>query len=465
MLDTLLVIEDEPLLGAELREEFAASGWDAVLATDLAEAERLLAVRHLEPLVVVSDMSLPDGNAMDLLERIRPMGSAGEWIFLTAYGGVPESVRALKIGAFDFLEKPCDTERLQLVVTGAARSARAQRRLSEEARVRSSRFTPTAYVGRSRPAQQVRDMLGRLARVPCTALLITGETGTGKGLAARILHHAGPRRGAPFVEINCATLPRELMEAELFGHEAGAFPGAEGPHRGLLEQANGGTLFLGEIGELQLGVQAKLLTAIEDRRVRRLGTDRELEIDLQVIAATIQELEVRVAKGTFHADLYHRLAVCRLAMPPLRSRKEDLEDLLPLFIGELNACCGRRVVTIPPAVWRRLAAYDWPGNVRELRNLVERCVLLANGPVFPERWLHLGEEPGAGDAAPSVSDHSNGLYLPLDGSVSLDQMERRILCEALARNGDDVNLTARLLGTTQDKLRYGVQKYGLRTSD
>jgi DNA-binding NtrC family response regulator len=172
-----------------------------------------------------------------------------------------------------------------------------------------------------------------------------------------------------------------------------------------------------------------------------------------------------VAQGAFRADLFHRLAVFRLAVPPLRGRKEDLEDLLPLFIGELNARSGQRVETVPPSVWRRLAAYDWPGNVRELRNLVERCVLLADGPVFPERWLYLGEGQGAAGATPNVVADGDRLCLPLDGSISLDEMERRILSEALVRNDDNVSLTARVLGTTREKLRYRVQKYGLKTSD
>jgi len=464
MPDSLLVIEDEPLLGAELREELAASGWDAGLAGTLAEAERLLLARNLEPLVVLSDMSLPDGNALDLLEKVRAKGLPGEWIFLTAYGGVPESVRALKLGAFDFLEKPCELERLQLVVAGAARSARAQRRLREEGLVRGSRFSPTAFVGRSQAAREVREMLKRLAKVPFSALVISGETGTGKGLAARILHHVGPRAAAPLVEVNCAALPRELLESELFGHESGAFTGAKGRRRGLIEQASGGTLFLDEIGELELDLQAKLLKAIEDRRVRRVGGDRELEVDVQVIVATNRDLETAVAEGTFRADLFHRLAVFRLEIPPLRRRREDLEDLLPVFVHEFNARSGQWVETVPGTVWQRLAAYDWPGNVRELRNVVERCVLLADGPVFPERWLHLGDtaSPGAAAGAQTVGER---ICLPLDGSLSLDRMERSILSEALARNGDNVSLTARVLGTTREKLRYRVQKYGLKTSD
>jgi len=310
-------------------------------------------------------------------------------------------------------------------------------------------------------------MLERLSRVPFSALVITGETGTGKGLAARILHHAGPRAAGPLVEVNCAALPRELMEAELFGHEAGAFTGAKGRRRGLIEQASGGTLFLDELGELEPDLQAKLLKAIEDRRVRRLGSEREVAVDVQIIAATNQDLQARIRDGSFRADLYHRLSVFRLEVPALRSRKEDLEDLLPLFIDEFNALAGKRVKTIPGSVWSRLGAYDWPGNVRELRNVVERCVLLADGPAFPERWLHLGDGAGPAGAGPKDRGETVGdrLCLPLDGAMSLDEMERRILSEALTRNGDNVSLTARVLATTREKLRYRVQKYGLKTSD
>jgi len=464
MSETLLVIEDERLLGAELCAELASSGWDAVQAFDLAEAERFLFERNLEPLVVLSDMNLPDGNALDLLEKVRKRGIGGEWIFLTAYGGIPESVRALKLGAFDFLEKPCELERLHLVVAGAARSAQAQRRLSDEERQRGNRYGPEAFIGRSQAAADARDMLDRLSKVPFSGLLITGETGTGKGLMARIIHNVGPRASGPLIEVNCAALPRELMEAELFGHEAGAFTGAKGRRRGLIEQANGGTLFLDELGELELDLQAKLLKAIEDHRIRRVGGERELEIDLQIIAATNQELQKRVVDGAFRADLYHRLAVFRLEVPALRDRKEDLEDLLPVFIKEFNARSGQRVETVPPSVWSRLAAYDWPGNVRELRNLVERCVLLADGPVFPERWLYLGESESEGRSGAVVQDEDR-LCLPLDGTLSLDDMECAILAEVLRRNAENVSQTSRVLGTTREKLRYRVQKYGLKTSD
>jgi DNA-binding NtrC family response regulator len=257
------------------------------------------------------------------------------------------------------------------------------------------------------------------------------------------------------------------MEAELFGHEAGAFTGAKGRRRGLIEQAAGGTLFLDEVGELGADLQAKLLKAIEDRRVRRLGGEREVAVDVQILAATNQDLAARVRQGGFRADLYHRLSVFRLEVPTLRSRKEDIEDLLPLFIAEFNALAGKRVTTVPGSVWRRLGAYDWPGNVRELRNLVERCVLLADGPGFPERWLHLGDgaERGGGEGDRGAQTLGDRLCLPLDGAMSLDEMERRILSETLRRNGDNVSLSARVLGTTRERLRYRVRKYGLKTSD
>ncbi len=467
MADALLVIEDEPLLGSELQDEFRGQGWDTYLATTIREARQLLLERDIQPLVVLSDMSMPDGNGLDLLEKIHAREQSGEWIFLTAYGGVADSVRALKLGAFDFLEKPCDPERLAIVVSGAARSARAQRRLRDEERSRSGRYTPEAFLGRSRQASEVREMLTRLSDVPFSALTLSGETGTGKGLCARILHHNSARASGPLVEVNCAALPRDLLEAELFGHEAGAFTGARGRHRGLIEQANGGSLFLDEIGELAYDLQAKLLKAIEDRRVRRLGGEREIEVDVQFITATNRDLERQVAEQRFRADLYHRLSVFHLELPPLRERKGDIAELLPVFIQEFNLVAGRQVERVPEEVRRQLGDYNWPGNVRELRNAVERCVLLADSDEFPARWLHLvaatpGQKPGVGAA---VSADGRSLCLPLDGTLNLDQMECAILTEVLSRNHDNVSQSARVLGTTREKLRYRVQKYNLKATD
>ena len=459
MPDALLVIEDEELLAAELVRRFERQGWRALRAPDLAGARRALLVDEVDPLVVLSDLHLPDGNALDLLEEVRGRRPGGEWVLLTGVGRVPDSVRALRLGAYDFLEKPCDADRLDLVVAGAARSARAQRRLREEAGDQHERHAIESFVGTSEAAREVRELLRRLCEVPWSALVIGGETGTGKGLAARILHYNGRRAAHPLVELNCAALPRELLESELFGHEPGAFTGARGRRRGLLEQASGGTLFLDEIGEMDPELQSKLLKVIEDGRVRPLGAEREVEVDLQVVAASNRDLAALAREGGFRSDLYHRLSVFSLELPALRDRREDLAELVPRFVAEYNAKAGRRVRVIPDPVWKALEAYAWPGNVRELRNAIERCVLFSDGETFPERWLDLpGREAREPEPAGAEGDR---VALPLDGSLSLDAMEREILARALERSGGNLARAARLLGTTRQTLRYRVQKHGL----
>ncbi|OBS10939.1 sigma-54-dependent transcriptional regulator [Acidihalobacter prosperus] len=461
MSDSLLIIEDETLLGNELARHFQREQWEVTLATTLEDARHWLFDSQLDPLVVLSDMSLPDGSGLDLLADAREAGNRAEWVLLTGYGSVPDSVRALHLGAHEFLEKPCDRDRLDLVISGAARSARAQRRLNQQQMEGSARFKPSAMYGNSEANRRVRALLERLARVPFSSLLILGETGTGKGLAARILHHVGARADGPMVQLNCAALPRELLESELFGHEAGAFTGARGRHRGLFEQASGGTLFLDEIGELDIDLQAKLLTAIEERRIRRLGGDREIGIDVQVIAASHRNLAERVADGLFRADLYHRLSVFQIELPPLRERLQDLDELVPAFVAEFNAKAGRQVRKIPPAIMARLKAHDWPGNVRELRNAIERSVLLSEHDTLSAQWLQLGRpqetepQPHADTAAPCIC-------LPLDGTLALEDIDRRVIQAALEQHDYNVSATARALRTTRETLRYRMQKYQLQ---
>ena len=463
MSDALLIIEDEDLLGSELERHFRAQGWEVTRAVDLADARRWLLADLREPLVVLADMSLPDGNALDLLEAARERSVGGEWILLTGYGSVPDSVRALRLGAYDFLEKPCPLERLDLVVASAARSGRAQRRLREQAAKQNERYTVEAFVGSSDGSRKVRDLLSRLSRVPLSALIIGGETGTGKGLVARILHHSGPRAAGPLVELNCAALPSELLESELFGHEAGAFTGARSRHRGLIEQAHGGTLFLDEISELSPGLQAKLLKAIEDRRIRRLGAEKEIEVDLQFFAASNRDVARLVREGAFREDLFHRLGVFRIDLPPLRGRLEDLEDLVPLFMAEFSAQAGKRVRVVPDRVWDRLRDYAWPGNVRELRNVIERAVLLAESEVLPERWLQLPEDGTQPELAGAPAHSNHSVRLPLDGSMTLDEMEAYLIQMALEKTNYNVAAAARALGTTRQTLRYRIEKYGLKS--
>ncbi len=468
MSDSLLIIEDEQLLGSELVRYYHEDGWCVEWAKTVAEARQLLFEREFDPLVVLSDMNLPDGNGLDLLDEVRRRGGPGEWVFLTGYGEVPDSVRAIRLGAFDFLTKPCEQERLDLVINGALRGARALRRIHEQSRSGSQRYLPEAFAGASVAAQKVQQLLLKLSQAPFSALMITGETGTGKGLAARILHHAGPRAEGPLIEINCAALPRDLLESELFGHEAGAFTGAKGRRRGLIEQAHGGTVFLDEIGEMPVDLQAKLLKVIEDCKLRRLGAENEIQVDVQVLAATNRDPEDQIRNGGLRADLYHRISVFNLELPPLRQRIEDLRELVPVIVAEYNAVAGKQVSEISADVWQRLRAYHWPGNVRELRNVVERCVLLATDQRFPIEWLQLTAQEPIFDAlkADSIGNaQDNHLHLPLDGSMGLDAMVGRIIEATLARHGNNVTETSRALKTTREKVRYRIEKYHIKAEE
>ncbi len=477
MIETLLIIEDEKLLGTELSRHYRVQGWDVVLVDSLANAKTQLLTNRIEPLLILSDMNLPDGNALDFMETMKKHVGYAEWLFLTGYGNVPDSVRALRLGAYDFLEKPCDLDRLDLVINSAARSASMQRRVIDQTKQGHRRYSPEAYLGHSQQARSMRELLEKLTQVPFSTLIIGGESGTGKGLVARILHYGGPRAQQPLIEVNCAALPRELLESELFGHEQGAFTGASGRHRGLLEQADGGTLFMDEIGEMPLDLQAKLLKVIEDHKVRRLGGEKEISVDVQIVAASNRDLEQLAQEGLFRADLYHRLSVFKVILPPLREAVEDLDQLVPLFVAEYNAKAGRQVKNIPEEVWTALKMHDWPGNVRELRNVIERCVLFADGPTFPAQWLQLKRQPAYAtiiknephlenkDGHTQAKSNEQGIFLPLDGSMALDDMDRFIIKTALERADNNLTAAARALGATRETLRYRVRKYNLNTVD
>ncbi|WP_353643286.1 sigma-54 dependent transcriptional regulator [Mesorhizobium sp. WSM2239] len=455
--EELLIIEDDTMFGIDLKRHFERGGRTIRLVRSLREAEPFVYGTGYEGLVVLSDLHLPDGNALDLLERAREEGDKREWIFLTGLGEAPDAERAKQLGALDFLAKPMDRNRLDRIVDAAYRGARAQRRIADETSQQRGRYGPGAFIGRSEAAARVRDTLSRLCQVPMSGIVIIGETGTGKGLAARILHHSGRRAGGPLIEVNCAALPRELLESELFGHEAGAFTGAKGSHRGLMEQASDGTLFLDEIGELHLDLQAKLLKALEDKAIRRLGGERLIPVDIQIIAATNRNLSALVAEKAFREDLYHRLGVFQLELPPLRARKEDLDELVEKLIREFNAVSGKRVRRVPETARRLLTAYHWPGNVRELRNAMERSVLLSTGEDLPTEWLQIRPE----DPIASV-ESGDSVRLPLDGSMTFDAMEKLILQAALERDGDNVMAAARRLGMTRETLRYRMARHGLQ---
>jgi DNA-binding NtrC family response regulator len=452
----LLILEDDEFLAAELADHFGSLGWSVTRAGNLQQARRALGTLAAGPLVVLADLTLPDGSSLDLLAEVRQAGGASEWVFLTGRGGVPDSVRALRLGASDFLEKPCDLERLEVVIAGAQRSVVAQQRLLDLSSGNRRRYGPEAIQGQSPATVTLRSTLERLCGTSLGSVVLQGETGVGKGLVARILHHSGKRSSGPLEEVNCAALPKDLVESELFGHEAGAFTGAKGRHRGFLERASGGTLFLDEVSELPLDVQAKFLKAVEEKSVRRVGGERPIQIDVQFVAASNRSLEAQVAEGLFREDLYWRLNLFTLQIPPLRERMEDLDDLVEAFVAEFGARSPLPLMRVPDAVWKALRAHSWPGNVRELRNVLERCVMLSEGPELALEWLQLA--PGSA-ASPEFDAHR--LTLPLDGSMALDEMDRFIIESVLTLHGGNVAASARALGTTRETLRYRIQKYGL----
>jgi len=484
MADTLLIIEDETLLGSELERHYSQQGHEVIWAQTYADAVKILRSKKVDPLVILSDLNLPDGNGLDLMEQNKFRVPSCEWVFLTGYGDVPDSVRALRLGAFDFLTKPCPLEQLDMTIHSALRSAKAQSQLLSDTQGASQRYTPEAMLGDSHIAEQTRQMLQQLSQVPFSAMILTGETGTGKGLATRILHYNSPRAQKPLVELNCAALPKDLLESELFGHEAGAFTGSKGRHRGLVEQASGGTLFLDEIGEMPLDLQSKLLKILEDHKFRRLGGEREITVDIQIIAATNRNLQNEIRDGNFRMDLYHRLSVFELQLPTLRDRIEDIHQLVPYFVDEFNLKSKKNVTEVSIYAWELMQNYSWPGNIRELRNVLERCVMLSTSEQLPEQWLQLQADPipskqtsfpveGENQqtiTAPSISSNSinishhgnSQLCLPTDGTMSYDEMEAKIIQKMLEECDDNVTEVARKLKTTREKVRYRIDKYNLR---
>lgn len=460
-MDTLLIIEDELLFGNELKRHFERQDWHVILARNLRDGEHLLLRSRIGPLVVLSDMSLPDGNGLDLLAEARRAGDTSEWVFLTGYGEAGDAERARQLGAIDFLQKPTEFDKLDLVIAAAVRSARSQRRVRDYTSSERARYSVDAFIGSSVAARRVREIVARVHSLPLSSVMIGGETGTGKGLIARVLHYSGACSQGPFIEVNCVALPRDMLESELFGHESGAFTGAKSAHRGLMEQANGGSLFLDEISEMDPALQAKLLTAIESRRLRRLGGEREIKVDIQVMAATNRDLRAAISEGRFRADLYHRLAVFEIALPPLRARRDDIPDLVMAFIAEFNIKANKSVRYVTSDVMAHLAAYDWPGNVRELRNVIERSVLLSSGDQLPAEWLLIDPASNAPLAPAVLRERGQWIHLPLDGSMALEGMDRHIIQTALELHDHNVTATARALGTTRETLRYRIQKYGL----
>ena len=444
----ILVVEDETNERLGLAELLKAWGYETEAAADGTEAlEKLPAFC---PAVVLSDLRMPRMGGMDLLKQLHDSQPDIGFIILTGQGTVEEAVEATKLGAFNFLEKPLDPKRLQVELRNCLERSEKDRQLEVAHRRLRELGVLGRLVGRSKKMQEVMSLTAQIA--PSRAsVLITGESGTGKELLARTIHELSPRTAKPFVAVNCAAIPESLMESEIFGHERGAFTGAVERRVGCFELADGGTLLLDEIGEMPFPTQAKLLRVLEDSRVRRLGSKGEVAVDVRVLASTNKVPEDAVAKGQLRGDLYFRLNVVRILMPPLREHLEDLDDLTAALLEDLNRKHSRAVKTVDDEVRDAFRRYAWPGNVRELRNVLERAVVICAEQILRKRDL----PPDFGRPAPSGADDQ----LRLRAGITVAEAERRLIYETLTATQNNKTRAAEMLGISLKTLHNKLKEY------
>jgi len=458
---TLLIVEDEAVLARNLAKLFTRQGFEVSHASGTTDAQRMAVTTPAD--VALLDLRLPDGSGLDLLDTLLAIDPDLPVIMMTAFGTVADAVQAMQRGARDYVQKPFELDEIQLKVERALRSRRQRREISY---YRERGAAAGTIIGDSPAAERLRTVVARIARMtagpaaPAPTVLLLGETGSGKGHVARALHAAGRRNQGPFIEVNCTTLPDNLVEAELFGYEKGAFTDAKTARAGLLETADGGTLFLDEIGHISVALQSKFLNVIEEKVVRRVGATAARRVDVQIIAATNRDLEAAVRLGEFREDLFQRLSVAVIRIPPLRERPGDA---VVLARGLLTDFCRRYGVpprTLSPDAESSITRYPWPGNVRELANTMERVVLFSDeDPVTVDA---LGIGPGAATAARLAVVPSGEVQIDFpEGGLSLEAVERTLLIMALDKAAGNVSAAARLLGITRDTLRYRMEKYGL----
>jgi DNA-binding NtrC family response regulator len=451
------VVDDEELFRSWLKEHLGTAGYAVSEAATGGEALRVAAVES--PALMLLDLRLPDADGLDLVTRLHEIDRDLVVIIVTAYGQVQTAVRAVKAGAYHFLEKPVDLDDLLITIEKGLEAQRLRREIAALRTQHRWQFANVEFVGRSGAARELAETVEKVARTEAATVLLQGESGTGKDLVARAIHARSSRKDQPFLEINCTTLPEQLVEAELFGHERGAFTDARERKKGLAELADGGTLLLDEIGDMSLGAQAKLLRFLEDSRFRRLGGTADIPVNVRVIAATNQKLDVAVGEGRFRSDLYYRLKVVDLYVPPLRERPEDCAPLALYFVEQLARDLKREPPTVTPEAIRVLEAYHWPGNIRELRNVLERLLIFEETVnILPE---HLPLEIRR--AALPTNGERHIVQLPAEG-FRMEDVERNAIEQALVRTGGNVAGAARLLGLSRDTLRYRIKKYELRTS-
>ena len=473
--DKILVVDDERLVRWSLRQKCEEWGYQVVEAE--AGEPGLKIAQHESPDLVLLDVRLPDISGLEVLEQLKKNGDARAVIMITADPQLDDVKVALKLGAYDFVGKPLDFDELHVAIKNALETSRLR---SEVQTLRGEMKRRTGYheiIGASPKMSELMSFVRKVAASEATTILVQGESGTGKDLIAKAIHYESTRQERPFVAINCSAIPETLMEAELFGHEKGAFTDAKQMKKGLFEMADGGTLFLDEIGELSPLLQAKLLRVLEDQVIRRVGGVRDLQVDVRVIAASNRDLEKAVREGQFRQDLYYRLAIIAIFIPALRERKEDILPLVDFFIERYNRRFRKSVRGIADETRRLLLQHNWPGNVRELKNSIERAMILEDEPLLRPVYLPFSvSEAAAGmtmfertAAQESGQVLPNGRSLPRlhipEGGTSLEEVERAMVELAMKQAGNNQTHAARLLDISRDALRYKLKKFGLMPGD
>src|SRR5262252_258269 len=469
----ILLIEDEQVLAKNVKRYLERHGYEALVAETAADGLRLFS--HSEVDLVLLDLNLPDKHGIKVLDELRQRNPRVIVVCITGHGSVQTAVEAMKGGAYDYLTKPIVLSELKLLIDKAFGQERLESALNYYNSHAGTAPNLNSLIGESTAMTQLRARIGAIVEAERNlvdgtpaAVLIRGETGAGKELVARALHIEGSRRNAPFIELNCATLPMQLLESELFGYERGAFTDAKERKIGLVESAHGGTLFLDEIGDLEIPVQLKLLKLLEDRQVRRVGGVRDRIVDVRFISATNRPLEELIRLGKFRSDLYYRLRVVTIEVPPLRARIGDPELLAKHFLALHERRYGRSGMRFSDRALERIRKHIWPGNVRELRNAVEQAILSTPGDVIEEQNLgivcvnQINPDMNvwpleAGEAADTVT----GLEPLQPGPATLDEVERSLIGRALERSQGNVTRAAKILGITRDTLRYRIEKHKL----
>jgi DNA-binding NtrC family response regulator len=463
----ILIVEDEKMLAWTLAQRLRKEGYETSQVSTGREALEALTQHDFELLLL--DYGLPDADGIDVLKKALGAKPAALAILMTASGSVENAVEAMKAGAYDYLSKPLDLNHLVFIIRKALETTTLRREVEElRARLREQ-YGVANIIGNSPQMLEIFSLIRKVAPTNATVLL-RGESGTGKGLLARAIHYQSARAEAPFVTITCSAIPETLLESELFGHERGAFTDARSEKRGQLELAHGGTVFMDEIGDMPMGLQAKLLRFLEDRTFKHVGGTRDIVVDVRFIAASNRNLEADAADGRFRADLYYRLNIVPIHIPPLRQRQADIQPLANAFIADFNREFKKRIRGIAPEAQEAMKRYPWPGNVRELRNMIERAVLLGTGhflrreDLFPEGTMGREGEGARGRvaASPRHPVTPSPFCLP-EGGVNLEQLEKEMVVQALAAAGGNRTKAARLLGMSRDQIRFRIKKFGLGT--